>query len=106
MRRNGRSGPGIVNCEFVTAPSGGEVVTASDGSETAKLAEFSALADRRPQEMTEAATRRERQRGDFTAGFLLEPATANANRTSRGAGTVFHPRNRVVPHFRVCDFRP
>jgi hypothetical protein len=86
-----------MNCdEFVTSPSGGEVAAASDGFETVELAESPALADKQQQGKTEATTRTrmKRQRGNFTAGFLLEPVTPYAARsTSRIAGIVIHPRN-------------
>src|SRR3979490_2361836 len=101
MRRNERSGPVITNSnETATGPScGAEVAAASDGLETAATAKSPALAGKQQLEETEATIRMEQQRGDFTAGFLLEPAKSHATRsTSQRAGTVIHPRNRIVPH--------
>jgi len=62
-----------MNCdEVMTGPSSGEeVAAASGGFEAATSAKVSALADKQQQEKNEATTRTERQRGDFTAGFLL-----------------------------------
>jgi hypothetical protein len=48
-----------------------------------------ALADKQQQEKTEATTRMEKHRRDFTAGFLSEPAKPHATgSTSRRAGIV------------------
>src|SRR5258707_5317732 len=81
MRRKERSGPGIRNSDVATA-----AVSAS--------AKSPALADKQQQEKTEA-TRMEKHRRDFTAGFLFEPARPHATgSTSRRAGMVIHPRNR------------
>src|SRR3982074_23530 len=100
MRRKERSGPVITNSdEAATGPScGDEVAAASDGLETAATAKSLALAGKQPLEKTAATTtiRVEKQRGDFTAGLLLEPARSHATgSTSRRAGIVMHPRNRV-----------
>src|SRR5882762_1200286 len=104
MRRNGRSGPVIMNSdEAATGPScGDEVAAASDGLETAATAKSPALAGKQRLEKAEATIRMEKQIGDFTAGFLLEPARSQATRsTSQRAG--IHPRNRIVPHSWACD---
>ena len=64
-----------MNCdEFVTGPFGEEVAAASDGSETGELERFPAWADKPQQEKIEATARMDSQRGNFTAGFLFEPA--------------------------------
>lgn len=77
--------------------SGGGLAAASDGFEEAELPESAALADTQQQEQIEATTRMERQRGSFTAGFPLEPTKPDATKsTSRRAGYVNHPRNRLV----------
>lgn len=99
MRRKERNGPGIMNSagEVTGWSPGGEVAAASDTLEGAELAETAALADAQQQEQTKATTRMERQRGSFTAGFPLEPAKPDATRsTSRRAGIVNHPPNRLV----------
>jgi hypothetical protein len=84
-----------MNCdEFVTGSSGGEIAAASDGFETPELERSPALADKQQQEKIEATARMESQRGNFTAGFLFEPATTNATQSSsRRAGIVIYPRN-------------
>src|ERR1700730_2529202 len=100
MRRKERSGPVITNSdEAATGPScGDEVAAASDGLETAATAKSLALAGKQPLEKTAATTIRvEKQRGDFTAGLLLEPVISHATgSTSRKPGIVIHPRNRVM----------
>ncbi len=83
------------------SPSGDEAATASDGFETVTFA-FPALADRHQQEKTEAITRTEIQRGDFTAGFLLGPARPHATRsTSRRRGSAKPSR---APFSWACEF--
>src|SRR5713101_8059788 len=109
MRRNERSGPVIMNYdEAATGPSSGEEDAAvSDVFETASSAKSPALADKQPLQKTEATTRMEKQRGNFTAGFLLEPARSHATRiTSRKAVIVIPPRNRIVPRSWACDSWP
>src|ERR1700680_3130445 len=101
MRRKERSGPGITNSdEAATGPScGDEVAAASDGLETAATAKSRALTGKQPLEKTAAATRMEKQRGDFTAGFLLEPVRSHATgSTSRRAGIVIHPETESCPY--------
>src|SRR5208283_2742647 len=56
-----------------------------DGLERAESAESAALVDRQ-QEKTKAAARTERQRGNFTAGFLSEPAKPDATRSRSRRG--------------------
>src|ERR1017187_4637019 len=105
MRRKDRSGPGIINCdEFVTNPSGGEVAAVSDEFETSKAAKTRSSADRQPQERTKATTTMERQRGNFTAGFLLEPAAPKAIRSaSRRAGDCHSIREaEIVLDSQMC----
>src|SRR5258708_3903788 len=99
MRRKERSGPVIMNSEeAATGPScGDDVAAASDGFETATPAKSSALAGKQQQAKTETTTRVQKQRGDFTAGFLSEPARPHATGvTARRAEIVIHPRNRVM----------
>src|ERR1700730_9014693 len=109
MRRNERSGPVIMNSdEAATGLSSGDGVAAgSDRFETAASEKSPALADKQQLEKTEATTRTMKQRGDFTAGFLLEPARSHATKnTSRRAGMVIHPRNRIVRHSWAWDCCP
>src|SRR5437660_12749501 len=81
--------------------------TGSEGFEAAEESAHAAFADRQQQEKSETTTTAGRQRRDFTAGFLLEPPRPHAIRsTSQRAGSVISPRNRVLPHSRVCDCRP
>src|ERR1700738_4860321 len=71
MRRKERSGPGIMNSDVATAGALG-------------LAESPALAGKQPQEKTEATTKMEKHRGNFTAGFLSEPTRHHATGARRG----------------------
>src|SRR3979490_3253163 len=78
MRKKDRSGPGIMNSDVATLGASG-------------LAKPPALADKQPQEKIEATTRMEKHRGDFTAGFLSEPArhhTTGARRGEQGWGFI------------------
>src|SRR5271156_68581 len=107
MRRNERSGPGMGNSatDETGSSAGDEIATASDEFVTAELTASPALASKHEQKKT-GAIRRDRQRGNFTAGFLLESATPNAMRsTPRRAAISVHPQNRVVPHLRICASR-
>src|ERR1700730_9049296 len=100
MRRKERSGPVIMNSEeAATGPScGDEVAAASDGFETAAPAKSSALAGKQPQAKTETTTRVQKQSGDFTAGFLSEPARLHATRiTARRAGLSFIRETESCP---------
>src|SRR6267143_2897750 len=109
MRRNERSGPAIMNSdEAATGPSSrGELADAWDGFETAAAAKSPALANKQQLQKTEATTRMEKQRGNFTAGFLLEPARSHTTRiTVRKAGIVIPPRNRIVLRSWACDSWP
>src|ERR1700682_3973241 len=109
MRRNERSGPVIANSdEAATGPScGAEVAAVSDGLETAATAKSPAWAGTQQLGKTEATIRMEQQSGDFTAGFLWEPARTHATRSrSQRTGTVIHPRNQIVPHSWACDSWP
>src|ERR1700730_3062423 len=109
MRRNERSGPGIMNSDQAATgtSSGDEEAAGSDGFATAGSEKLPALADKQQLEKTEDTRRMEKQRGDFTAGFLLEPARSHATRnTSRRAGMVIHPRNRIVRHSWAWDCCP
>src|SRR4029077_15718966 len=95
MRRKERSGPAITNSdEAATGPScGDQVAAASDGLETA-TAKSLALAGKQQLETTEPIIKMKKQRGDFTAGFLSEPARPHPGVWSRRAGI---PRNRLTP---------
>ncbi len=70
MRRKDRRGPGIVNCDAAeTVPSSGTAVTTA--SEVELLAEGCSPVRAISSQLTrENATRKHRQRGDFTAGSL------------------------------------
>jgi hypothetical protein len=77
--------------------SEGGFAVASEVFEEAELPGSAALADTQQQEQMKAATRMERQRGSFTAGFPLEPTKPDPTKsTSRRAGHVNHPLNRLV----------
>jgi hypothetical protein len=77
--------------------SGGGFGAASEGFEEAELPGSAALADTQQQEQMKATTRMDRQRGSFTAGFPLEPTKPDPTKsTSRRAGYVNHPQNRLV----------
>jgi hypothetical protein len=68
--------------EFVIVPSGGEVAAVWEGFEAVELSEFRAFADK--EEKTRATTRRDRQRGTFTEGYLFEPVKLTHPGVRRG----------------------
>jgi hypothetical protein len=85
--------------EAATGPSCGDpVAAASDGLETA-TAKSLALAGTPQLEKTEATIRMEKQRGDFTAGFLSEPAKSHpgVGRGERGFSFIRETESRPFP---------
>src|SRR5258708_39391813 len=99
MRRNERSGPVIMNSEEAATGSscGDEVAAAWDEFETAASAKSPALAGRQQQAKTEATTRVQKQRGNFTAGFLLEPARSHTTGSSGERGLSFIRETESCP---------
>jgi hypothetical protein len=70
--------------EFVTTSSGGKVAAVLDGFEGLESAELSALAAEEKDEKIAATTRRDRQRGTFTEGYLFEPVKLTHPGARRG----------------------
>src|SRR6266567_1094159 len=92
MRRKDRCGPGITNREGAeNVPSSGEEMTTALECFKGVAAGTSPLAANESQVNRENATRadRHRQRGDFMAGFLAEPARPHFTwNLSRKAGDL------------------
>src|SRR5437588_6012764 len=107
MRRKDRCGPGITNCDGAeNVPSSGEEMTTALECVKGVAGRRSPPLANESQVKRENATRadRHRQRGDFTAGFLAEPARPHFtwNLFAEGRG-VFHSRNGNVPRSRLVE---
>ncbi len=95
MRRKDRCGPGITNCDETGGVPSSEESTAALGCCERAAAGSSPLLAKESQFKRESATRTDRQREDFTAGFLAELArpqfTLNLSRKA-GVSSTREPK--------------
>src|SRR5271169_5571158 len=108
MRRKDRCGPGMTNSdEDECLSSSEEEVTAA--SECCKRAEKSpaGLTANKSQVKRENATTADKQRGDFTAGFLSEPARTSRHPESIAEGRgVFIRETEMFPDLGLVKTGP
>src|ERR1700674_1540419 len=106
MRRKDRSGPGIKNCEAVEdVASSGEGTTA--GTDCSAGEGISPLAASRLQLKRESESKTDRQKGDFTAGFLAEPARPHFTwNLSRKAGVSSIRETEMFPDLGLLRAGP
>src|ERR1700688_958512 len=98
MRRNDRRGPGIMNCDEAGSfpSSAGEMGTVADcvASGAGRRSPVPANKSQRNRENAIVADKRS---GDFTAGFLSEPARRHSTWNLRGRQAMSSIRETEMP---------